>query len=188
MKKLFAVLLSLMLLLPALAVGESGSTVDFGDFTLTVQPGDYLEQDVKADGNVMFTLLPDYDENNSFHPNVNCTWTAEALSSMDDAQAQEFAQSVLTNTAAALEDMGVVVTDPMVLSAAYDADSFSYTLIQSMAVDYAPAGVDLQMELVQMQMYFCPGTFDGTYIFTFTASGIDKLLVLMNYLDAINFK
>lgn len=191
MKKLIALLLCLMLCLPVVALGEAASnpdvyTVDLGDFTITLNAADILQKGEKAEGSIMFLLFPAYDETNTFHNNLNCSWTAADLSNLEGYDAQTYGELVLKQAISQLESQGIAASNAQLLTAEHDDETGSTTLITSMGMDYSGAGIDLQMTLFQIQIYVPAGE-DGTYLFTISADTLDNAASLLTYLDQIEF-
>lgn len=191
MKKILALLLSLMLLLPVVAMGEAASnpdvySVDLGDFSITITSDDLLQKGVKAEGSILFILYPAYDESNQFHCNLNAVWTAEDLSVIGVIGAEVFAQSVLEQSTAALAADGIAVDNSQLLNAVYDEETQSTTLIYSMDIDYTSVGLDLAITMYQLQLYM-PVSEGNTYIFTISADTLENTEAMLAYLNTIEF-
>ncbi|MBP3454568.1 MAG: hypothetical protein J6M20_12785 [Clostridia bacterium] len=193
MKKILALLLSLMLLLPAIALGEAASNpdayaVEFDDFTITMNATDALQKGEKANGQVLFMLYPDYDETATMHSNINAVWTSEDVSALGEIDATTFGNLVLTQSAQGLAAQGVAVSNEALLIAERDEETGSMTLIMSYDADYTAAGLDLKATLYMVQLYVPMGGDAGSYIFTLTGSSMEEVDALLNKLDAIEFK
>lgn len=193
MKKILALLLSLMLLLPAIALGEAASNpdayaVEFDDFTITLNATDALQKGEKANGQVLFMLYPDYDETSTMHSNINGVWTSEDVSALGEIDATTFGNLVLTQSAQGLAAQGVAVSNEALLIAERDEETGSMTLIMSYDADYTAAGLDLKATLYMVQLYVPMGGEAGSYIFTLTGSSMEEVDALLNKLDAIEFK
>jgi len=129
MKKLIALLLTMMLLLPAVSLGESETyTVDFDDFILTVSSDDIIQKGQKTEGGVVFMLYPAYDETAVSHPNISSAWTAESLEGIDDATAPLFGAQVLQSIVDGLSAQNIAVTNDQLLDAQFDEETGSLTL------------------------------------------------------------
>lgn len=191
MKKILALILSLMLLLPAIALGEAASnpdqyTVEFEDFTITVNAEDILQKGEKAEQQILFMLFPKYDETSSYHANINALWTAEDLGELGTIGAQTFGEMVLSQSQEQLSSQGIAASNAQLISAEFDEETRTTVLITSMDADYTGAGIDLKMNLCQMQMYIPMGDI-GSYIFTLSADSLEGLDELLKYMDNIDF-
>lgn len=193
MKKILALLLSLMLLLPAIALGEAASNpdvyaVEFDDFTITLNATDALQKGEKSNGQVLFMLYPDYDETSTMHPNINGVWTSEDVSDMGNVTPTDFGNLVLQQSVQGLAAQGVAVSNEVLLTAERDEETGSMTLIMSYDADYTAVGLDLKATLYMVQLYVPLGGDAGSYIFTLTGSSLEDVDALLNKLDAIEFK
>ena len=193
MKKILALLLSLMLLLPAIALGEAASNpdayaVEFDDFTITLNATDALQKGEKVNGQVLFMLYPDYDETATMHPNINGVWTSEDVSNMGNVTPTDFGNLVLQQSVQGLAAQGVAVSNEALLTAERDEETGSMTLIMSYDADYSGAGLDLKVTLYMVQLYVPLGGDAGSYIFTLTGSSMEDVDALLNKLDVIDFK
>ena len=168
MKKIVALLLSLLLLLPTMAMAE---ILEFDDFTLEIKDGDLYELGTKAEGEILFMLYPAYDPNATFYPNINCTWVNGSIVDTLKGYAQQ----------------GIAATNGKVVRAEASEEHGYMITYTTTDVDYSGVGVDLQCTLHQMQA-FMPLGGTGTYIFTFTAVSEDILAELAEYIDAITRK
>lgn len=191
MKKFFALLLSLMLLLPAFALGEAlpavdTYTVEFEDFTITVTSEDIIQRGEKAEQQILFILYPAYDETSIYHPNINALWTAEDLGQLGSTPAEDFGNTVLEQSVQLLQQQGIAVTNPKLVEASFDEESKITTLITSMDADYSGAGIDLAISMCQMQMYV-PMAEGGSYIFTLSSTSLEGLDALLNYMNTVMF-
>lgn len=193
MKKILALLLSLMLLLPAIALGEAASdpnlyVVDFDDFTITLNATDAIQKGEKTNGQVLFMLYPDYDETVMMHPNINAVWTSEDVSQMGNVTPTDFGNLVLQQSAQGLAAQGIAVANESLLAAERDEETGSMTLIMSYDADYTGVGIDLKVTLYMVQLYVPMGGETGSYIFTLTGSSMEDVDALLDKLDAIEFK
>lgn len=193
MKKILALLLSLMLLLPAIALGEAAAnpdvyTVEFDDFYLTVNATDAVQKGEKGEGTIVMMLYPDYDETATMHPNINAVWTSEDVSALGEIDATTFGNLVLTQSAQGLAAQGVAVANEALLAAERDEEAGSMTLIMSFDADYTAVGLDLKTTLYMVQIYVPMGGEAGSYIFTLTAASMEGVDALLNKMAAIEFK
>jgi len=193
MKKILAFLLALMLLLPAISLGEAAEDVDiypieFDDFTLYATSYDAIQKAAaKENGQLLFLLYPNYDETAMLHNNINSIWISDnLLPSLPDLDINAFAQETLVSINQQLNDAGLAATNSQVISAEKD-DAGVILIVFSNDVDYSAAGIDLQATLYQAQYYICLGE-KGTYFFTLTAYNPDELAAMFSYVEAIEFK
>ena len=193
MKKIFAVVLCLMMLLPAFAMAEAVPaenwvTVDLGDFTMNMIDTDILQRGEKAEGQLIFIAYPGYDENDASHDNMNCAWTSDTMEGIEEATQDDvnaFAQQVLDSIKDQTVAQGLAVENEQLLNAVYEDGAL--IVYYYMECDYSAMGIDLQTQLYQMQIYLI--TDDGTYIFSLTSSTPDGVLnQLNNYFATIQFK
>ncbi len=185
MKKIVALLLALLLLLPAMAMAE---ILEFDDFTLEIKDGDLYELGTKAEGEILFMLYPAYDPNATFYPNINCTWSSGSIvDTLKVNTPMELAESFLSNALKGYAQQGVAATNGKVVRAQASEEHGYLITYTTTDMDYSGLGVDLQCTLHQMQA-FMPLGGTGTYIFTFTAVSEDILAELAEYIDAITRK
>lgn len=182
MKKLIALLLSLMLLLPVVALGEETYSVDFEDFTLTISSADEIQKGVKAEGQLLFLLFPEYSDEDLFHNNINCSWMNMDVSLLGLFGAEAYAEMVLEQVKGQMVQQGVATSNEKVLNASFDAETKITTLTTFMTVDYSALGMDKVADLYQAQ-YYIPAD-DGTgYLFTLSAASAEGLEAMGVYLD-----
>lgn len=187
MKKLISLILCLMLALSC-ALAETATTVDFGAFTMDLGPNDQYEiADAMADSQLYAIVYVDYDPNAMFTDSINAIWTATDLAAevkmvggMD-----KYAKLVMENAKQQYKDMGIVLTNPTVLAA--NMNEQTAASITTYQLDYTGAGVDMVTDLYQMQALYFNGAGDH-YIFTLTASTLEKLQAMSAYLDTLVFK
>lgn len=189
MKKLMSLLLCLamMLSVTALASAENLIPVTFDDFTLYLQEGDLYETYEKVEGQMLFQVFPAYSETNAFHNNLNGVWVSQNLASVaDQLDPTDLANQVLAQMDQGLAAQGIAYNNGRVLSAEMDAENGVIAVVIAGEADYTGAGVNLKMELCQLQVYCMLGE-QGTYIFTITADSIDSIEQLSNYIYSISF-
>lgn len=191
MKKLLALLLSLMLLLPAVSLGEAAidaCTEEFDDFYLTYTSLDILQKGEKTEGGILFVLFPAYSEADTFHNNINAVWTAENVVDLGGYTVEDFAAAVITNAANGLAAQNIAATNAQLLGAQQDAETGAITVLYSMDMDYSASGVDLVLNpLYQLQLY-CPAGELGSYVFTISSTSLEDAEIMLNYINAIEFK
>lgn len=185
MKKITALLLALLLLLPTMAMAE---ILEFDDFTLEIKDGDLYELGTKTEGDLLFILYPAYDPNATFYPNINCTWVDDSIAdTLKTTTAMEMAEVLLSNAMTGYAQQGIVATNGKVVNAEGNEEHGYLITYTTTDVDYSGLGVDLQCTLHQLQA-FMPLGGNGTYIFTFTATSEEILAGLTEYIDAIQEK
>lgn len=187
MKKLISLVLCLMLALPAFALAES-TTVDFGTFAMDLGPNDRYEvADTMTDSQLYAIIYPEYNPQATFTNTINVVWSARDLAAEIKSVGgmTQYAQVVLKSAKQQYNASGISMANPAVLNAEMDdnvaASLATYTL------DYTGAGVDLVLDLYQMQVIYFNGT-AGSYIFTLTAPTKGEVQALSAYLDALTFK
>ncbi len=183
----------LMLLSCASALGEAGpGSKDYGDFTLTWPANSYLQDGTKADGQVLFTVFPDYDASANAHPNLNGSWSSSLLdySLLTDDILVLAAQESLNNNLSAMEAQGLSVENAKVIMAEITTLSGkkAYSYMYAMDVDYSKLGLDLKASIFSKQYLVSDPSFKS-YAFTLTAfdeTGINKLDSILH--ECITFK
>ena len=189
MKKLIAILLALALVLSGAALAEAAQQpavepIDFGDFTMELDPEMPGEVYEKNSGEMLFQIYPAYLINGDESSNVNAIWVDETtdFSSLTTEEAQaQFANQMLEDVLAAYEEAGLKADNLQLLGCALvEQDGVpGFVLLYSVDVDYAGMGVDLQATLYQEQAYLSDASF-GTYIFTATAVDMDTLTEIID--------
>lgn len=189
MKKVLALILSLMLLLPAAGLCEAAAdtiTLDLGDFTMDVLPTDVYLTGQKTDGGQLFQLYPNYNQNNMFHRNMVGAWMSQNMADvLAVISIEDFAAMMLDQATAQLAQQNIVVTNPQVVETSV-TDEYA-TITFSFDVDYSGVGVDLAMTMVQKQIYVMKGA-AGTYLFNLGAESIEGIDEMMMYFDSVAFK
>ena len=192
MKKLFSLLLCLVLFLPVMAMAENQIeadvfTIDFGDFTMVLHDGDYYELAPTKTNNAVYAMVyPAYDATAATHDNFNVVWSAQDASPVIAMYgAETYAKLLLQTFEAQYKSMGIKMTDGQVIAARYEDGVGAF--ITSCNMDYTGAGYALVTPMYQLQAYFCFAE-QGSYIFTFTAVSLDELDALSSYLDTVVFK
>ena len=194
MKKLFAILLTLALMLTgAAALAEAAAaaqTVDFGDFTLTIPEGYMHEVGAKSANEVFFYVYgaPDAE---GFTANMNGVWNDayEDLSTLDMADVKQEIHDQIT---AAVANQTQLKIDNLDMSDPFLDKLGGKTAIVAPYVytaDYSGMGVDLQMDLAVIQLLVSDEAL-GTYTFTVTggAEDQDAMTALCQILDSIVWK
>lgn len=191
MKKLIALILCLMLCVPAFAMAETAEPawydIDFGPFSMLLKDTDAYQVagETPADGQVFAQIVPDYDPTALMPDNINFVW-----SSGDDTDLirltgpEAYAEAILSNILQNLQTYGIKVMESAVLGANHDGNLVTITTY--VKLDYTGAGIDVVTEQYQTQVYYCFGE-KGTWIVTLTSTTTDGLLGLCDYLVMLNF-
>ncbi len=193
MKRFFALLLVLCLAAcAALAETAIPVTLDFGDFTLTLDHSTPIDQaESREENTIWFTYFPDYDESAAMHPNVNCVWNSYCydFSDMTAEDCMASARETMDGTVAALAAQGIAVSDVEILTAEVIdlSGKPSYAYIASYYADYSGMGIDIRTTLYIQQAYVSDPAF-GTYVFTVTAQNMADVVKLAQTVDTIAFK
>ena len=188
MKKLISLVLCLMLALPAFALAETTTTVDFGPFTMAVKPNDYYEvADTMTSNTVYLMLYSDYFMTGTTTNNLNVVYTEDnlALQLLLVGGMEKYAELTLQQADAQYKTMGIKMSNPQVLYAAKEGNEGGFII--SSTLDYTGAGIDLVLTLYQMTAMFID-TPSGDFLITLTADSMDKLSEMTNYLDSVEFK
>lgn len=191
MRKITALILSLIMLLTATAFAEAAWVeMDLGDFTISI-PEDILgtiEEEITPE--VTFaTFYEDYDETKPFTKNLGIVFTAEVLD-LNAATAEEYAQAISSSAAAQFSAIGIESTAPTVLQADFDQQDGKDALfvLFSTDLDYTNAGVDLQMTMYTIQMIVPDEAFGGSYIFTISTDNLEETDILIKVADSVTWK
>lgn len=188
MKKLLALVLSLMLLLPVFALAEDTTTlvpVEFEDFTMYLSPDDNLQTADKADMQVMAYIYPHYDETASVAQNISITWTSNGTIDLGGMDIVTYGQLLVEGYANGMTSQGITVSD-YELGSTY-LDDTSFTLYYTMDVDYSALNIDLKTTLHMCTVTLSLGE-RGSYVFTITADSLDGLGMLSDYVANIDWK
>lgn len=179
MKKLFALLTVLMMLLPA----ALADTVHLDAFTFELPEEDLYIQYEKTEGGVVLFFYPSIDWEAEFRDNINITWTSQSLRGLD-ATADEMAEETVREAIAQLEEAGVIAANDEILETAFDPDEGMFTVYYKLDVDYTPMGIDTQLTLYFYQLSILVEG-DGTYIFTLTSNSETGMEALHQHLDEV---
>lgn len=185
MKKLFALILCMVLLMPA-ALAEAPVVLDAGDFTMQVNPGDAYELYEKAEGAVMLALYTVDTGDETFLDNVNVAWTAEDTTAMDEASLEAMGNLIMEQAKLQYDELGVATDNYQLLSFELVAGENGF-IIYSYDIDYSALGVDHQATIYQYQIFFMDGA-EGTYICTATSDSIETLAVMGSYGETFQLK
>lgn len=195
MKKLFAILLCLVLFLPPLALAETTGetvssavyTVAFDGFTIDLGENDYYEAaETKGSNEVYVIVYPNYDPEAGATDNFNIVWyNGDASAELAAYEPTEYAALILETAKPQYEALGVKVNKAEVLEASYE-DGVYVSMTYS-ELDYSGMGYDMVLPNYQMQFYICLTETD-TYIITLTATTLEALETMLPYLDTIQFE
>ncbi|MBQ8954489.1 MAG: hypothetical protein IJ048_10265 [Clostridia bacterium] len=184
MKKLIAALLALALILSGAALADAApqiaaEAIDFGDFTMELDPEMPGEIYDKVSGEMLFQIYPAYRVNGDESSNVNCVWVDEAMdfdAFADETAQAQLAEELLQNVLAGFEEANMKTDDlTVLLYGLVEQDGVpGFAVVYSVDVDYSGMGIDLQATLYQELAYLSDEAF-GTYIFTATAVDMDTL-------------
>ncbi len=190
MKKLFALMLCLCLLIPA-ALAETDEIaletrlLDLSDFSMLTFTIDAVDVQQKADGAIWCTVYPLYNETVAFHDTIRVVWYATDLTdSIKLVGAERYASEILEETLRSYNSAGVSATNAQLLSARYENDQLTFAY--RMELDYLPMGIDLQVTMWQMQVFILRGE-AGSYSFTLTADTLEDLNLQTYYLGTVLF-
>ena len=183
MKKLLTLVLALMLLC-GVALAD---VVDFGDFTMDLDPTTLVSRFEKQEAQVFLGLFPNYDENAASHPNLSVVWQ-EGVSDLASMDPQNVAAALMEEIYPGLESQGMKVTNVTLLGADHDEHEGvpALSVVYTYDVDYSGMGIDKQMTLFMAETFISqPGI--GTYIFTCTAADLEGLQTLIDVMNTIKW-
>lgn len=185
MRKLFALLLVLCLM-PFAAMAEMVE-YDFGDFTMTIPadiPGNIGE---KASNQVWFTLYPEYDENQQFHPNLNCVW-GNGYEDLSKYVPAELGQTILNGMVQNLKSQGIAISNAEVIMGEIGAIDGEYCISigYTYDADYTNAGINLQVTNYLIQ-FMVSNPEKGTFTFSYTTNDINTAQVASDILASIKW-
>lgn len=183
MKKLLTLVLALMLLC-GVAMAD---VVDFGDFSMDLDPATMAAHYEKQEAQVFLNLFPNYDENADSHPNINVIWQEDVID-IAAQDPQEVAEVLMNEIYPGLESQGIKVSNVTLLGADHDEHEGvpALSVVYTYDVDYSGMGVDKQMTLFVAETFISqPGV--GTYIFTCTAADLEGLQSLIDVLNTIKW-
>ena len=190
MKKWIAAFLAALILLSGICVSaesaenadETASELDtfnFGDFLMTFATDMAGITYDKTDGQVWFMLYPDYDESATVHPNINVVWS-ETIQNLTQADAQEYAETVLEDIVAQVESEDIAIENESVLSAQPDElDGKDALTIQCV--------YEVEGYTVYMMQIVVPDEAFGTYIFTASYNEPEQEEALLEILNTITW-
>jgi len=182
-KKLLVLLLSLLLLLPAVSLGEGETrSVEFDDFVLTVSSNDLLQTGEEAGSSNLFVLFPDYDEAADSHPNILARWTAQTINAMSDAEVLDFCNGDMQSGIDSMTAAGVTVTNEQLHRAERDGETGAITVLYTLDIDVAALGLDMKTT-VCMGVRYVPLGEKGTYYFTIGCETLEEAETLLACLD-----
>lgn len=179
MKKWIVLLLSLLLLLPAAAQGETGArAVEFEDFIIHVGENDLLQMG-EAGAASLFQLFPDYDEAAQGHPNLIASVAPAAMSVLTEEEAVFFAENVMQAVMQSLTGEGITV---QLLRGDLDAETGAVTVLFALVVDASELGAEQTMQ-VYMGCRYYPVDDERSLSFTVGCTTQEEAEMLFAYLD-----
>lgn len=185
MKRLFALILCLVLLMPA-ALAEAPEILDFGDFTMQLNPGDAYELYEKAEGSPLLYVYPVDTGDESFVDNINVVWTSQDTTAMDEASLEAMGNLIMEQAKLQYDEMGIATDNYQLLGTELVAGAQG-SILYSYDIDYSALGVDHQATIYQYQIFFMGGA-EGTYICTATSDSIETLAVMGSYGETFQLK
>ncbi len=115
MKKVSAFFLALILTLSmtAFALGGSTTTLEFADFTLTIDSTTQYEQADLTEGAAFLVLYPDMGGSSQFATNLNFLWQSSYanLNSWSDSDLKSWAESTLSSALEEFEKLGLTASN-----------------------------------------------------------------------------
>ncbi|MBE5814866.1 MAG: hypothetical protein E7320_06620 [Clostridiales bacterium] len=182
MKKWIVLLLSLLLLLPAAAQGETGArAVEFEDFIIHVGENDLLQMG-EAGAASLFQLFPDYDEAAQGHPNLSASLAPAAISVLTEEEAAFFAENVMQAGMQSLTGEGITVAGQQLLRGDLDAETGAVTVLFTLVVDASALGVEQTMQVYMGCRYYPVGD-ERSLSFTVGCTTPEEAEMLFAYLD-----
>lgn len=187
MKKIGVVLIVLMLLCTAFAVAEETAVYEFDGFTIELENEIIGEVYERLDGQIWFIVYPQYDENNLFHPNLNCVWT-EGYADLERFDTGELAQTAMLEIQNGMIASGIGCENVQVLAHEHleiDAvDGVMYMIGGD--YDYSSLGVDLKTKLYT-KIYQLSDEYSGTFTFTLTAKDLETIETMDTYVASVRW-
>lgn len=185
MRKFLLVLMALCLaVVPALAETAEPTTLDLGDFTMTV-PAD-MQYDLADEITDNATFLMIYQPTESaFTTNMALVW-GEAASDLTAADPEVYGQAILATAQSALEAQSVAVSNPTLVGASMDeiGGKAALSVVYTMDLDYSGMGVDLQVNATFVQGIVSEDGL-GTYTFTIASDSMDGCQPLMEVVNTV---
>lgn len=189
-KTLIALLLALTLVLScAAALAEAAPAyepIDYGDFSMAIDPNMFKQEGEKADNQIMFILYPAYNETGDSSTNFNVVWTdgyADVTTQSTDKDALK--EALLPDITAEYEKNGLelVSFDILSLELTKLGERDAMATIMSSVIQYNGQ----EISLIQAQAVVSDESF-GTYTFTGSAQSTESLLAYVDPLfDAISW-
>ena len=185
MKKICALLLALCLTLTAATALAATQDINFGDFTIPLDPETPGKMVDKEEGQVLMTIYPAYLTNGDSASNFNAAWesttidiASQSMSAVKDG-VDSFVESVLNE----LEAVNVGVSDFDLLDygkTEVDGLAGIYMVI-SYTADYSGMGEEYKgmVRPLFQKCVIVSGSF-GTYTFTATCLDMDTMNQFMN--------
>lgn len=190
MKKLVSLLLTIALLLTAVsAFAETAAdtkvqTLNFGDFSMDIDPEMKGDLGEKADNQVYLILYPLYNETGDQSTNFNAVWT-EAGQELTEDLTDTTAQTIVAGVSEQLTAVGYTVTGSELLAS-------QFTELGGLPCIALVYSVDLDVSGTACTLYYEQGIVSdaelGTWTFTGTTQSTDLLMEAIDPLfDAISW-
>ena len=183
MKKIASLVLVCCLMFSTAALAQTATieTLDFGDFTLDMDPSTPGSVEEKTDGQIFIQAYPAYLPAGDESTNFNVVWTGSDSTdygALTDAQQLLFISSVWTHAQNGFKDMGIEATDFETLDHGITEIGGRKALffVSSMTIDYSGMGAQYQglVRKIYQKAIVVNGPF-GTYTFTASADSVEKI-------------
>lgn len=192
MRKLIALLLTLLLMFSSAAFAENETWMeyDFGDFTMSF-PIDIIGAvtEERVSNQPFMQVFQDYDANALVNKTLNCVWNENIfdIAAIDPA---EFARMLKESFPMQMEAAGVGVSACEILAAAHDEHKGqpSLSVILVSLLDYSAFGGPAEYALYTIQTLVSGENIGGSYTFTISTDDIGNTQLLMEIMDTISWK
>lgn len=191
MKKAFGfLLLACVMALTCIAAAETAGTaypIDFGDFSMVIDPDKPCQEGEKADNAVMLVLYPAYNAIGDTNTNFNIVWSSSDanIGSFQDSDREALFGMLENQISTQYEALGFSMT------------GFSVSDVELISIDGKPAltyrmaysisNDSVSGDLIQVQAIVSDSSF-GTYTFTGTAQSTELLETYVKpLLDAVTW-
>ncbi len=182
MQKWIVLLLSLLLMLPAAALSETGArAIEFDDFMIAVGENDLFQMS-EAGEESLFRLFPDYDEAAESHPNLIASTVLVPLAGLTEEEALLFAEGLMESGVRSLTAEGVIVSDKQLLRSDLDAETGAVTVLFTLVVDPSALGAEQTLQ-VCMGCRYIPVGEERCLAFTVGCTSQQEAEMLFAYLD-----
>lgn len=186
MKKLFSLMLCLILLSACALAEEAPYTLDMGDFTMSLNPGDSVELLEKIENMPLLYVYPADTGDENYYDNINIVWNTQDVSAMTEADIEYLAEFVLTQSEQQYAAMGIDAANFQLLGTELE-EGVKGSILYSFELDYSSLGADLVSTIYQYQVFVMDGA-QGSYILTASSDSFDALSHMSLYLDSFQIK